>query len=127
MNAPLVLTLLPAICAVSRLERDAAIPPWAAGEFVSITRTKDELSIVCDEVAVPDGVRTERSWRCLKVDGPIPFEMTGIASALTTPLAAAGISVFLVATFDTDYVLVKSEKLEDAAAALRSAGHIVRM
>ncbi|MEO8033271.1 MAG: ACT domain-containing protein [Acidobacteriota bacterium] len=126
MSAPLVLTLLPAFCAVSRLERDAAVPQWATGEFVSITRTHDELSIVCDDAVVPASVRTERSFRCFKVNGPIPFETTGVASALTAPLAAASISVFIVATFDTDYVLVKSATLDDAIAALRSAGHVVR-
>jgi uncharacterized protein len=108
--------------AVCRLSPDAPAPSWSRGAFVSITRTADELSIVCDESAAPDNVRAERDWRALRVEGPIPFEMTGVAAAITTPLANAGISVFLVATFDTDYVLVKSDAFERAADALRASG-----
>jgi hypothetical protein len=125
VTAQLVLTLLPGVCAVSRLNRDEPVPQWATGDFVSVTRTRDELSIICDQSSVPAGVRAERSWRCLKLNGPIPFEMTGVASALTAPLAADGISVFVVATFDTDYLLVRSADLDRALSALRSSGHAV--
>jgi hypothetical protein len=104
--------------AVARLDPTAALPSWPRGLFVSITRTPDELSIVCDEDAVPDDVRAERGWRALRVEGPIPFEVTGVAAALTAPLARDGISVFLVSTFDTDYLLVKAESFERALAAL---------
>lgn len=111
--------------AVCRLDPHAEAPAWARGVFVSITRTPEELSIVCEEANVPGDVRAERDWRAMQVAGPIPFEMTGVAAALTTPLAAAGISVFLIATFDTDYVLVKREALDRAIDALRAAGHDV--
>lgn len=114
--------LLPGRYAVCRLERDTPVPEWARGEFVSVTRTPEELSVVCDESFVPSATRAERSWRCLMVEGPIPFETTGVAAAITAPLAAAKISVFLVATFDTDYLLVKEDALEGAFAALRASG-----
>ena len=109
--------------AVARLAPDAAVPGWAAGKFTSITRSEEELSIVCDDRSVPQDVPAERGWRVLKVRGPIPFETTGVAAALVSPLAAAGISVFLISTFDTDYLLVKEDRFEKALAALRASGH----
>lgn len=115
----------PQRAAVSRLAPDAAIPDWVRGTFLSITRTHAELSIVCDEEAVPDGITADRGWRVLEVVGPFEFSVTGVAAALTSALAAAGISLLLIATYDTDYVLVKDELLERAADALRHAGHQV--
>jgi hypothetical protein len=114
--------VLPQRCAVSRLAPDAPIPEWARGAFVSVTRTAAELSVVCDEAGVPADVAAQRGWRALEVEGPIPFETTGVAAAIASPLAEAKISVFMVATFDTDYVLVKAESLDDALAALKRAG-----
>jgi uncharacterized protein len=111
--------------AVARLEASAPAPSWPRGDLVSITRTPDELSIVCDEDAVPKDVRSEAGWRCLAVEGPIPFEMTGVAASLTNTLTNARISVFVLSTFDTDYVLVKDEVLDRACDALRAAGHDV--
>jgi hypothetical protein len=108
--------------AVCQLPADALIPSWLRGDFVSITRTPDELSIVCDQQSLPDDVRAERDWCALRVEGPIPFDVTGVAAAICTPLAAAGISVFLVATFDTDYLLVKADAYERAVDALRASG-----
>lgn len=108
--------------AVCRLDGDAPLPSWPSGAFVSITRTPDELSIVCEESSVPGDVRAERDWRALRVEGPIPFEVTGVAAGICAPLAAAGISVFLVATFDTDYLLVKAEAYGRAVEALRASG-----
>lgn len=114
--------VLPQRCAVSRLAPDAPIPEWARGAFVSVTRTAAELSVVCDEAGVPADVAAQRGWRTLEVEGPIPFETTGVAAAIAAPLAEAKISVFMVATFDTDYVLVKAESLDDVLAALKRAG-----
>ena len=91
--------------------------------MVSLTRTADELSVVCPQSAVPAGVQAERDWRCLRVAGALPFSAVGILSSLVTPLAAAGISVFALSTFDTDYLLVKEKDLEKAAAALTQHGH----
>jgi hypothetical protein len=117
--------LLPERLAVSRLPADAAMPSWIRGTFTSITRTRDELSVVCDDDAVPDGVQAERNWRAFQVEGPIPFDVTGVAAALANPLASAGISIFLLATFDTDYVMVRERDFQNAADALRGAGHVV--
>jgi len=121
-----VLTLLRGIFAVCRIEPGSAVPAWAtSGTFFTITRTVEELSIVCDQSIVPDGVRCERDWRCLKLAGPIPFTTVGVLASLVTPLADAEISVFGISTFDTDYLLVKEECFERAVAALRQAGHDV--
>ena len=120
-------TLLDGLFAVARLDADAEIPPWAhRGAFTTITRTPHELSIVCDEGGVPDEVAAERGWRCLGIDGPIAFETTGVAARFTGALAACGISIFVVSTFDTDYVLVKAAKAEAAVEALRDAGYDVK-
>jgi uncharacterized protein len=121
----LSITLLPSLLAVCRLPSAEPIPSWVRGRFMSVTRTTDELSIVCDDDAVPGHVQAARGWRALVVAGPIPFETTGVAAALVSPLAEAEISVFLVATFDTDYLLVRAADLTRAASALRGAGHEV--
>jgi uncharacterized protein len=118
------LDLLSAFYAVCRLSPDLPVPAWAAGEdLVSITRTPEELSIVCSQDRVPDGVRSERDFRVLKIRGPLDFGLVGILSGLTGPLAAAGISLFALSTFDTDYILVKQESLGRAAEVLIREGH----
>jgi hypothetical protein len=118
------LCLLPGRLAICRLEADRAVPAWAAtGTFFSITRTSDEVSIICDQDLVPAGVHCERGFRCLKLHGPIPFSAVGVLASLVQPLAAAGISVFAVSTFDTDFVLVKEVDVVRATAVLRQAGH----
>jgi hypothetical protein len=114
--------------AVCRLGADSPIPPWAtAGPFCSITRTADELSVVCRLDAVPEGVVGERGWRCLRVAGALPFAVVGVLASLTTPLAEAGVSVFAVSTFDTDYLLVKEEAWQRAVDALVRYGHSVQL
>ncbi|HEX6097492.1 MAG TPA: ACT domain-containing protein [Thermoanaerobaculia bacterium] len=117
------LAVLPSPLAVCRLAPDAAQPDWVRGAFTSVSRTADELSIVCDDDAVPDGIPAERGWRALKLEGPIPFEMTGVAAALLAPLAEARISIFLVSTYDTDYLLLRAEGFERALGVLRGAGY----
>jgi hypothetical protein len=110
--------------AICRLDADAPIPPWAtASHFFSITRTAEELSVVIPQDAVPEGVVGERSWRCLRVTGTMPFSVVGVLASLTSPLAEASISVFAVSTFDTDYLLVKEADFEQALAVLQQAGH----
>ena len=110
-----------------RLEPGAPIPAWAtAGDFFSIIRTADELSVVCRQDAVPEGIPCEWGWRCLRVAGAIPFSVVGVLASLTAPLAEAGISVFAISTFDTDYLLVKAEDLERAVDALRGQGHTIQ-
>lgn len=112
--------------AVCRLEEHEAVPDWAwRGELVSVTRARGELSIVCAAGAVPDGVQVERDWRALVVTTAMDFSVTGVASALSTPLAQAGVSVLPIATYDTDYFLVKGDRLADAIEALLLAGHTI--
>ena len=113
---------------VCRLAPDAAIPAWAtgAGSFVSITRTTEELSIVCRESAAPAGIKQEPGWCAFKVEGPLDFGLTGVLASLAAPLAQAEISFFSLATFNTDYVLVKDAKIAEAVKVLQAAGHTVR-
>ena len=123
----LKLTTLAGEFAVCRLAPDtAAIPAWAtAGPWFAITRTADELSIVCPAAQVPGEVRAETGWRMLRLTGPFPFELTGVLAAVLAPLAGAAIPIFALSTYDTDYVLVKAHDLARAVAALRAAGHLV--
>ncbi len=117
------LILLPTHLAVCRLPADEPLPPWLpAHGFVSITRTPDELSIVCAADAVPAGIRCEPGWRALMVEGPLDFGLTGILASIATPLARAEISIFAISTFDTDYVLVKAATLDAAIEALTRSG-----
>ena len=109
--------------AICRLPADASVPSWISGGFTSVTRTAEELSIVCDDEAVPDDVRADRRWRAFKLEGPVAFETTGVTAALVAPLAEAQISVFPIATYDTDYLLVKEETLGRAIAILSAAGY----
>ena len=88
-------------------------------------RTPDETSILCDQTLVPAGVQAERNWCLLQLEGPMPFSLTGILAAVLNPLAAAGIGIFALSTFDTDYVLVKQESRDAALAALTAAGHVI--
>lgn len=120
------LRLLPGELAVARLEPGAALPGWAlAGPLQAVTRTPRECSLVCAWSGVPAHVRREGPFRALEVEGPLDFALTGILSALLAPLAEAGLSVFALSTFDTDYVLVRAERLEEATRALAAAGHAI--
>jgi len=122
----LTLELLTATFAVCRLDFDAPIPDWAHCDFVSITRTRDEMSIVCRQEEVPDDVQAERGWRCLRVVGKLEFSLVGVIASLTKVLADAEISVFVVSTFDTDYLLVRQIDVNRTVEALKDAGHTVR-
>ena len=116
-------SVLPGTLAICRLHASERIPSWALElheGFVSITRTPDELSIVCPQDAVPPDTRVEEDWRALVLPGPIPFEMTGVLAALTVPLAEAGIPVFAISTYDTDYVLVREKNVERALHVLHA-------
>ena len=118
------LVILEVDLSIIRLPADVAVPEWALrGAFFSITRAVGELSVVCDSRHVPTGsVQIEAGWRGLAVVGPLDFALTGVMSAIAGALAGAAVSIFAISTFDTDYVLVKSDKLEDAVKALRGAG-----
>ena len=122
----LTLSLLDGRFAVCRLAPGDEIPAWASGgAFASVTRTRDELSLVCAEGAVPEGIRCEGGWRVFQVEGPLDFGLTGILASLAVPLAEAAVSIFAVSTFDTDYVMVRDQNVERALAALATAGHRV--
>jgi uncharacterized protein len=110
--------------AVCRLSAKAAVPEWALqGSFFSVTRTVDELSIVCLAAQVPAEVHHETDWTCLRLEGPFPFSETGILTSFVQPLSERAIPIFAVSTFDTDYVLVKRAWVEKAVEALQAAGH----
>jgi hypothetical protein len=122
----LTLSVLPERLGICRLSPDDDLPAWITeSSFLSITRTSEELSIVCVEQVIPEGTTSEKGWRCLKVHGPLDFSLTGILSSLLYPLAKANISVFALSTYDTDYLLVKETDLERAKAILVEEGHKV--
>ena len=126
-NMGLTLLVLPQTFAVCRLASDAGLPEWAKeGNFRSISWTSDELSIVCEEMLVPWEVRAERGWRGFKIEGPLDFALVGVLLQLAEPLAKAGISLYSISTFDTDYILVKSDRFPDACSALTEFGHCIR-
>lgn len=121
------LRVLPQSLAICRLPAEAEVPGWASrGPFVSVTRTPDELSIVCPESSVPEEIEMEAGWRALQVEGPLDFSLTGVVASLAVPLAEAGIPIFVISTFETDWLLVKAERLERAVGVLRGAGHRVQ-
>ena len=112
--------------AVVRLHPDAGVPEWiGGGHFWSVTRSDTELSVVCREEDVPAGASAERGWRALEVAGPLDFSLTGIVASLVSPLADAAVPIFVLSTFDTDYLLVREPDLPCAVEALRAAGHTV--
>jgi uncharacterized protein len=118
------LRVLSGAYAVCRLPPDRELTvPVGAGELYAVTRTTDELSVVCEQTAAPADATVEPGWKAMVVAGPLDFSLVGILAAIADPLAAAGISIFAVSTYDTDYVLVKADQLDQAVAALRSAGH----
>ena len=120
----LTLSALPEPFGICRLPRESDFPVWAtASSFFSITRTSEELSVVCAEEVISEGTTSEKGWWCLKVHGPLDFSSTGILSSLLRPLARANISVFALSTYDTDYLLVKERDLDHAKAVLLEEGH----
>ena len=120
------LSLLAETFTICQLAPDAAVPEWATqGQFFSITRTSEELSVIAESGFVPERLRTELSWRVMKLQGPFDFSEVGVLAALVQPLAAAGVSIFAVSTFDTDYLLVQCSQLREAISGLRNASHTV--
>ena len=124
----LTLTLLSDRLAICQLRRDAPFPTWACrGNFYSLTLTPNELSIVCSEENVPADVACDAGWRVLSSPGPLGFTLTGLVESLAEPLALAGISIFVVSTYTTDYLMVKQNDLNIAIVTLKTAGHVVQM
>ncbi|TKG62607.1 ACT domain-containing protein [Prauserella endophytica] len=125
----LVIDVQPGEYAVARLDATAALPSQLLdpidGELVSLTRTATELSVVCPAAVAPQDAEVEADWRLLTVRGPLAFTLTGIIAALSSELAAAGVALFSLSTFETDHVLVKAPDLGRAVIALKAAGHEV--
>ncbi len=124
----LTLQLFEGCLAVCRLPANSTMPPWAfaKGPLNSVTRSEKELSIICSEAAVPAGVRAERGWRVMKVENTLNFALTGILVSLADPLAEAGVSIFTVSTFDSQYLMVKEASIEVALKILVNAGHEIQ-
>ncbi|MBW1637104.1 MAG: ACT domain-containing protein [Deltaproteobacteria bacterium] len=117
-------TVLEGELSIHRLPASAPVPDEVfTATFYSITRTSEELSIVCPEDININGARTEKGWSCIKIIGPLEFSQTGVLAALSTSLARAGIAIFVISTFDTDYILVKSRFLTAAIEQLAAAGY----
>jgi uncharacterized protein len=122
----LTVRILPETLAICQLPAAAPIPAWATADpFFSISRTADELSIVCPEAHVPASVDASRGWRALKLQGPFDFEQVGILLRVAEPLAAAGISILPIGTYETDYLLVQEAALATAVTVLQGAGHTI--
>jgi len=123
----LPLTLLAPPLAMCQLPAGAVVPPWTSGAtaFLTLSRTPTELSIVADERAFPAEVNAQRGYRAFRVQGPLPLDLIGIFASLAAPLAAEGIAIFPIATFETDYLLVHGRDLARATAALQRAGHVI--
>lgn len=126
MTVPLTFRLLEDDYVVARLDPATAVDSaWLQGEFWTISRSAEELSVTTSERYAPRDGSVESGWRALQLRGPIPFETTGVAASFTAPLAERGISVFVISTYDTDYLLVKEPDLENAIAALRAAEFVI--
>jgi uncharacterized protein len=118
------LSVLPGSFTIVRLAADAPVPGWATRRgFFSVTRTGDELSVVCLANQVPAGFASETGWRALKVKGPFALSEIGVLAALAAPLAEVKVSLLAISTFDTDYLLVGERQLHAAVTALKGAGH----
>lgn len=125
-NATLTLKLLKGSFGVCRLKPDDSIPDWALkGAFHSITYTEDELSIVCETAWIPNTVQCEKTWRIFKIQGPLDFALIGILAQIGQLMAEHQISIFALSTFDTDYILVKQDKVAQAVAALKQSDYEV--
>ncbi len=122
----LALSLLPVTLGVARLPAGSAPPAWIdwSDLLVSISRTDDEVSIICPEHRIPDDVTCEKGWRVFKVAGPLDISLTGVLFSLLTPLAEAGVPILALSTYDTDYVLVRDGSVADAASALRRVAQV---
>jgi hypothetical protein len=116
------------LLAICRLPAGSPMPEWAgrAQRFLTLSRTADELSITADAEVVPPDAHCARGYRALRVEGALAFDLVGVLASIAAPLAEAGISIFNISTYDTDYILVKTGDLARAVAALERAGHRVR-
>ncbi len=125
----LTLDLLEGNFVICRLPPSSSLPSWAfTGPFISITKTNDELSIITiDDNRLPKDIQCERNWKCFKLKGSFPFDMTGVLSSILNPLANADVGILAVSTFDTDYVMIKEKNLQIAIDVLKQNGHKVNV
>jgi hypothetical protein len=122
------LTVLAQRVAICRLAPEEEIPSWVQNVgLTALVRTPEEFSVVCEERSVPDHIKVEKGWRILRVQGPLEFSQVGVLAAIAMPLAHAGVSIFAISTFDTDYILLKEPSLVLAIDALQKAGHNVEV
>ena len=122
----LTMALLPGPLAICRFGPDEPVPAWASGGvLLAIVRTKKELSVTCAEELVPPTLSASRDWHALELRGPFDHGLVGVLLEVAAPLARAKVSIMPIATYDTDYVLVRGAQLALAIATLRAAGHTV--
>jgi hypothetical protein len=127
MSHQLTIVIYEKMYAVCQLQPDATVPTWAEGpEFVSITRTAAELSIVCQQDMLPGDIRAEKNRRLMRIAGKLGFELTGVLASVTAPLSKAELSIFAISTYDTDYLLIADKDLQKATEMLEAAGHTIR-
>ena len=125
-NTPLHLTILEGSVGICRFDARTPVPEWVyRSSFYSVTRTFDELSIVCSEDLIPKDCHCHKGWKCLQLAGPLNLAATGILASLTMPLARAAVSVFVLSTYDTDYLLVRLKDLKEVIETLKAEGHKV--
>ena len=119
-------TVSPDRYAICKLPATSPVPTgFLHKPFFAVTRTSDELSIVLSEKAISPEWESEMGWRMLKVNGPLDFNIVGVVASISAPLAEAGIPIFVISTFDTDYLLVKDENLEKSIRLLEGEGHLI--
>ncbi|MFW6022407.1 MAG: ACT domain-containing protein [Halanaerobiaceae bacterium] len=121
MNKELTLNVLEERSSICKMDNNSPIPMWVLKNrnFYSITKTSDELSIISLEKLVPEDVKQEKGWRALKIDGNLDFSLVGIVSSITGILAEMEISVFVMSTYNTDYIFIKEENMSRALETLR--------
>jgi hypothetical protein len=125
-EARMALTVLPEAMAICRLGPDEPAPGWLSnGGFYCLTHTAASLTVVTLENRVAEQVECDRGWRCLEVRGPLALNLTGVLASLTAPLARVGVPVFVVSSYETDFLLVKESMLTQAKHALEQAGHVI--
>jgi uncharacterized protein len=127
VHVQLTLSLLADQYVLCRLDPYAGVPAWGArGDFWSITRNNEEITVMCPVDAVPDRIECEKGWRTLQLEGPMSFSQTGILDSVVEPLSHAGVAILVFSAFDTNYVALKEEQLDKAMAALHAVGHTVK-
>jgi hypothetical protein len=116
--------LLSDVYGVCRMDKNDPIPEWIEdSRFYSVTKTMEELSVVCPQNRIPDHIKCEKGWRILKVEGTLEFSLIGILSFISTVLANNGISIFAISTYDTDYILIKEKDTDKVISVLTSENY----